>query len=464
MPPLTPSPFACYMLWQSWEVGVPVPQHIDVASSVSSLVGNYFVAAYPPFSCWTPEQAPDAELALDAPAPASPVGIYAHIPFCERKCDYCYYLSRAGAKSAEVNVYLETVVAELALYARRPAMEGREATYLYIGGGTPSTLSPDQIKFLLRGMQDSAPWAEDVEVTFEVAPKTVRRAKLEALRESGVTRISMGVQSFDDDLLRQNGRIHLAADVERAVDLLREHDFDWVSLDLMVGLVGETEESWTRSVDRAIDLAPDSVTIYHTEVPYNTQLYRDWKDGNLPADLISWEVKRERLAAAFAKLEAVGHVVASAYAAVRDPSRHLFKYQQRLWRAGDMIGLGASSFSYFGGVHYQNDARTADHATAVAEGHLPIYRGRALSRDERVVREFVLQLKWGRVDPQPFQDKHGVDIIDMFAKPLSDLADAGLLADSTDDGAVLLSREGLLRVDELIPRFYLPEHREARYW
>ena len=88
----------------------------------------------------------------------------------------------------------------------------------------------------------------------------------------------------------------------------------------------------------------------------------------------------------------------------------------------------------------------------------------ALSRDERVVREFVLQLKWGRVDPQPFQDKHGVDIIDMFAKPLSDLADAGLLADSTDDGAVLLSREGLLRVDELIPRFYLPEHREARYW
>jgi oxygen-independent coproporphyrinogen-3 oxidase len=129
-----------------------------------------------------------------------------------------------------------------------------------------------------------------------------------------------------------------------------------------------------------------------------------------------------------------------------------------------MIGLGASSFSYFGGVHYQNDARTADHAAAVAEGHLPIYRGRALSRDERVVREFVLQLKWGRVDPQPFQDKHGVDIIDMFAKPLSDLADAGLLADSTDDGAVLLSREGLLRVDELIPRFYLPEHREARYW
>lgn len=446
-----------------------MPRHADLAPvsgppSLSPLIGNYFVAAYPPFSCWTPEQTPAAEAALDASSPDAPVGVYAHIPFCERKCDYCYYLSRAGAKSDEVNAYLETVVAELALYARRPAMDGRKATYLYVGGGTPSTLGPEQIRFLLGRLRASVAWEDDVEVTFEVAPKTARRAKLEALRESGVTRVSMGVQSFDDELLRVNGRIHLAADVERAYGLIREHRFDWVNLDLMVGLVGETEESWRRSVDRAMDLAPDSVTIYQTEVPYNTQLYRDWKDDKLPSDLIPWEVKRERLDYAFARLEAAGHAVASAYAAVRDPSRHLFQYQRHLWRGGDMIGLGASSFSYFGGVHYQNDARTDAYANAVREGRLPIYRGRGLSRDERIVREFVLQLKWGRVDAAPFQDKYGVKLAEMFAEPLRDLAAAGLLVDPDDDRAVVLSREGLLRVDELIPRFYLPEHREARYW
>jgi oxygen-independent coproporphyrinogen III oxidase len=449
----------------------PAQQHTDVAPvrgapSLSPLIGNYFVAAYPPFSCWTPDQAPDADVALNAPAPDAPVGIYAHIPFCERKCDYCYYLSRAGAKSDEVNAYLETVVAELALYARRPAMDGRKATYVYVGGGTPSTLNPDQIRFLLDGMKGAVAWERDAEVTFEVAPKTARRAKLEALSACGVTRISMGVQSFDDALLRMNGRIHLAADVERAYGLIREEGFDWVNLDLMVGLVGETEESWRRSVDRTMELAPDSVTIYQTEVPYNTQLYRDWKDDRLPSGLIPWEIKRERLAYAFGRLEAAGHSVASAYAAVRDPSRHLFQYQQHLWRGGDMLGLGASSFSYFGGVHYQNDARTDAYANSVRDGALPIYRARRLSRDERIVREFALQLKWGRVDAAAFRRRNHVDVRDVFAEPLRGLAAAGLLAAPTDgeDAEVALTREGLLRVDELIPRFYLPEHQEARYW
>ena len=449
----------------------PTPQHADVApargaSSISLLIGNYFVAAYPPFSCWTPEQAPDADAALNAPAPDAPVGIYAHIPFCERKCDYCYYLSRAGAKSDEVNAYLETVVAELALYAPRPAMHGRRATYIYVGGGTPSTLSPDQIRFLLLGLKGSVAWGRDAEVTFEVAPKTARRAKLEALKECGVTRISMGVQSFDDALLRVNGRIHLAADVERAYGLIREHSFHWVNLDLMVGLVGETEESWRRSVDKAMDLAPDSVTVYQTEVPYNTQLYRDWKDDKLPSGLIPWEVKRERLDYAFGRLEAAGHVVASAYAAVRDPSRHVFQYQQHLWRGGDMIGLGASSFSYFGGVHYQNDARTDAYASSVRDGALPIYRARGLSVDERIVREFVLQLKWGRVDTAAFRRRFDIDLRDVFAEQLRGLEADGLLAAPAEgeDPEVVLTREGLLRVDELMPRFYLPEHREARYW
>ena len=437
----------------------------SVAPPTDSPVGNYFVAAYPPFSRWEPEQVGSAESALDAAAPESPVGIYVHIPFCERKCDYCYYMSREGAKAAEVDAYLASAVAELQLLSERPAMAGREATYVYVGGGTPSTLRPQQINFLLSGLRSAVPWQDDIEVTFEVAPKTARPDRLKALRENGVTRVSMGVQSFDDDLLRLNGRIHLAEDVERAYGLLRDHDFGWVNLDLMVGMVGETDASWEHSVERIMELAPDSVTIYQTEVPRNTQLYRDWKDGKLPGDLIPWDVKRERLNNAFSKLEAAGHVVASAYAAVRDPSRHLFRYQQHLWRGGDMLGLGASSFSYFGGVHYQNDARADGYARTIAEGRLPIYRAAALSREERIVREFVLQLKWGRVDGAAFRRRFDVDLWHTFAKPLQALAADGLVADrDATDADVVLTRTGLLRVDELIPQFYLREHLDARYW
>jgi len=439
----------------------PVP----VSPPTDSLVGNYFVAAYPPFSRWEPEQVGAAGEALDGSATESPVGIYAHVPFCERKCDYCYYMSREGAKAAEVDAYLASVVAELRLLSERPAMVGRQATYVYVGGGTPSTLRPQQISFLLGGLRSAVAWQDDVEVTFEVAPKTARQDRLEALRDAGVTRVSMGVQSFDDALLRLNGRIHLAEDVEGAYGLLRDNDFGWVNLDLMVGMVGETDASWERSVERVMTLAPDSVTIYQTEVPRNTQLYRDWRDGKLPGDLVPWDVKRRRLATAFRTLEAAGHAVASAYAAVRDPSRHLFRYQQHLWRGGDMLGLGASSFSYFGGVHYQNDARADGYAKTVAGGNLPIYRAAALSLNERVVREFVLQLKWGRVDGAAFGRRFGVDLWRTFAKPLEALAADGLVADRDPaDPDVVLTRAGLLCVDELIPRFYLREHLDARYW
>ena len=437
----------------------------SVAPPTDSPVGNYFVAAYPPFSCWEPGQVGAAEAALDASAPESPVGIYVHVPFCERKCDYCYYMSREGAKAAEVDAYLASVVAEMQLLSQKPAMAGREATYVYVGGGTPSTLRPEQISFLLGGLKSAVPWQDDIEVTFEVAPKTARRPKLEALRENGVTRVSMGVQSFDDELLALNGRIHLAEDVERAYELLRDHDFGWVNLDLMVGMVGETDASWLHSVERIMELGPDSVTIYQTEVPRNTQLYRDWKDGKLPADLIPWDVKRRRLNDAFDMLEGTGHIVASAYAAVRDPSRHLFRYQQHLWRGGDMLGLGASSFSYFGGVHYQNDARTDGYAGAIADGSLPIYRAAALSRDARIVREFVLQLKWGHADGAAFGRRFDVDLWDRFAEPLQALTADGLVAERDPQGTdVVLTRAGLLCADELIPRFYLREHLDARYW
>ena len=431
------------------------------APPVEPVVGNYFVAAYPPFSAWAAAQIPAMHAALARPAPATPLGIYVHLPFCQQKCDYCYYLFYIAQPAAVVDRYLDAVAREMALYAEHPGVKGRPLSFAYFGGGTPSTLSSPQVRRLMDGLQRANPWDGIGEVSFECAPRSVRPEFLETLRETGVTRLSMGVQSFDDSLLRLNGRVHLAADVARAFELIRHADFACVNLDLMCGLIGETEEKWRESVRRVIELEPDSVTIYQTEIPLNTQLCRDLEAGALPALPVPWNIKRARLDAGFRELERAGYTVASAYHAVKDPQRHRFLYQDYLWRGADLLGLGVAAFGYFSGVHAQNEVTLEAYASAVEQGALPLKRAFHLSVPDRVVREFVLQLKLGEVPVAPFRKRFGVDLASTFAAPLQALtADEWL---TVSDEAVRLTRRGLLRVDRLLPRFYDVRFQNVRY-
>jgi oxygen-independent coproporphyrinogen-3 oxidase len=423
--------------------------------------GSYFIAAYPPFSTWKPSEVAAAEGLLDGPRPSGPLGIYVHIPFCQKKCDYCYYLSFAGKDAGAVASYLETVIEELRLYARLPAVRGRDVSFVYFGGGTPSLLSPDQIRFRGTGLSDALPWNRVREVTFECAPRSTRREVVDAMLEIGVTRVSLGVQSFDDDLLRRNGRIHLAADARRAYRLLREAGFSTINLDLMAGLPGETSDQWRDSIWRAIDLEPDSVTLYPTEMPYNTRTFQDYARGQLEVPPVAWSVKRERVGYGFEELEKAGFAVVSAYAAVKDPARHPFVYQEELWAGGEMLGLGIASFSYVAGAHYQNAAAIDAYGQRVRDGRLPIARARLLQAEERFVRELILQLKLGCVERRRFLEKFGEDVLERFSTPLAGMEAEGWIV--TSETGVSLTRAGLLRVDALLPRFYLKEHQGVRY-
>jgi oxygen-independent coproporphyrinogen-3 oxidase len=425
------------------------------------VAGNCFVAAYPPFSAWTAAQVPTLHEALAQPALGEPLGLYVHLPFCQKKCDYCYYLSYIAQPATVVDRYLDAVVRELELYAAQSAVHGRSVSFAYFGGGTPSTLSTSQLRRLGNGLRRALPWEHADEVTFECAPRSVRREFLQSLRELGVTRVSMGVQSFDNELLKLNGRVHLAEDVMRAFGLLREADCGWVNLDLMCGLLGETEAKWRESVRRVIELAPDSVTIYQTEIPHNTQLYRDLQAGTLPAPPLSWDIKRARLDAGFRELERAGYTVVSAYNVAKDPQRHRFLYQDYLWRGADMLGLGVAAFGYFGGVHFQNQVTLEKYEAAVERGELPVKRAFQLSARDQLVREFILQLKFGEVHGAPFRERFGVNITDEFAEPLREFAAEGWL--TVTDEAVRLTRAGLLRVDRLLPHFYDSAFRDVRY-
>lgn len=449
-----------------------------------TLAGNYFVSNYPPYSFWKPQFVPDFLAALDrppgapaasrltgdAPAPARPasgpsalpLGLYVHIPFCRKRCHFCYFKVYTDKDSAQIRAYLDALLKELSFYASQPFIGGRKPNFIYFGGGTPSYLSIDQLRHLTDGMKALLPWDEAEEVTFECEPGTLTDHKLRAVRELGVTRLSLGVENFDDRILEINGRAHHSKEIARACAFAREVGFPQINLDLIAGMVEETEANWRECVRKTIELAPDSVTIYEMEIPYNTTIYQRMQaEGKLVAPVADWETKRAWVNYAFTELERAGYTVASAYTAVKEPARTRFVYRDRLWAGADLVGTGVASFGHIGGVHYQNHADFEPYVQAVLAGQPPVHRALTPTEDERLIREFILQLKLGRVSREYFRAKFGVEPTERFAEPMQRLKDWGFL--SVDGDQVRLNRDGLLRVDWLLREFFKPEHRAARY-
>src|SRR5690242_13222124 len=169
--------------------------------------GSYFVSNYPPYSFWSPDRVNDAFAALERPpAPDTPLGIYLHIPFCRKRCHFCYFKVYTDKDSVAIRAYMDAALKELSIYAKKPVIGGRTANFVYFGGGTPSYLSVDQLQHLTDGMKKLIPWDGVEEVTFECEPGTLTDHKLKAIREMGVTRLSLGIENFSDHILEINGR------------------------------------------------------------------------------------------------------------------------------------------------------------------------------------------------------------------------------------------------------------------
>jgi oxygen-independent coproporphyrinogen-3 oxidase len=336
--------------------------------------------------------------------------------------------------------------------------------FVYFGGGTPSFLSTRQLDGLVRRLTAITSWRDAEEVTFECEPGTLTEAKLAAIRRMGVTRLSLGVENFNDHILEVNGRAHRSPEVFRAYEQARALDFPQINIDLIAGMLGESDENWRECVQRTLELDPDSVTIYQMELPFNTSISGDRLKGTgrFTDPLAHWSTKRRWVREAFEALEAAGYHVGSAYTAVRNPSLTRFVYRDRLWQGADMAGLGVASFGHINGVHVQNFDTWESYSAAVREGRIPLSRGYQPTGEERMIRELVLQLKLGSIRPSYFHDKYGVNLLERFRDQLDDLRREGYLEAATQD-VVALSREGLLRVDLLLRRFFLPEHAGIRY-
>ena len=431
-------------------------------TAAKTTVGNYFISNYPPYSFWKGEALGGLEAILErAPSEDPALGVYVHIPFCRKRCDFCYFKVYTDKNSKEVRRYLQAVGAEARAYAARPYLAGRAPRFVYFGGGTPSYLSSEQLEELFATLRSSLDWSAVEEVTFECEPGTLSLAKLQTLRDLGVTRLSLGVENFDPKILELNNRAHREVEIDRTYGFARQVGFPQVNVDLIAGMVGETNAGWAECIRRTRELQPDSVTIYQMEVPYNTTLYARMKDdGSKEAPVADWATKRRWVSEAFAALAEDGFQQSSAYTAYSGDGTS-FLYRDSLWHGADMLGLGVSAFSHLAGLHFQNEHAFEPYVARVEGGELPTARGYQLEPEERLIREWILQLKTGRVRASEFQAKFGIDPLQHFADAIAEHVAAGMLV--VQDGELRTTAEGLLVVDTLLPAFFRSEHQNARY-
>jgi oxygen-independent coproporphyrinogen-3 oxidase len=422
--------------------------------SESTEPGSYFVSNYPPFSRWNADAVPAVLAAFEAPPTGAPLGLYLHVPFCRKRCKFCYFRVYTDTSASDVERYSQGLAREAEIVAAQPAVAGRELRYVYFGGGTPSFLSVKQLERLVAGLHRSFGWQNAEEVTFECEPGTLSEPKIRALKALGVTRLSLGVENFDDAILDANGRAHLSAEILRAWDWIRAAGFPNTNVDLIAGMVGETAESWDRTVEKTLSLEADSVTIYQLELPLNTTFVHDARETGTATPVADWKTKREWVDRAFDRFVAAGYSVSSGYTLVRDPARVHFRYRDMLWEGSDLLALGVASFGHLSGLHYQNATHWDDYLSTVEAGRLPVSRGFATTSRELFIRETVLGLKRGRLDAERLRGKFGIDPREAFAAQWASLEAEGCL--ETARPTPVLTRRGLLMVDALLPRFFDP--------
>ncbi len=376
---------------------------------LSSLLEKYDVAvprytSYPSVPHW--HDIPETDVwrqalsdALD-PADAS-LAIYVHLPFCETLCTFCGCNTVITRNHSRSGPYVQVVLRELDLHlAQVPRLGDRPVSQLHLGGGTPTFLAPDELRDLLAGLAARLPMrAGSFEGSVEVAPVLTTREHLEALHAAGLTRISLGVQDVDEDVLRLVNRPQPVAFVDRLCRMSRECGFESVNFDLIYGLPGQTPETMTRLADEVVRMRPDRLAVYSfARVPWIKPAQRKFKDEDVPVGAPKrrlYEIVRERLLVAGYEEIGLDHfalpddsLAASARAGTLH--RNFMGYTDRRTRA--LLGLGVSAISETPTCFHQNEKVITVYERRVGEGEIPTLRGHVLSADDRRRADRILSL------------------------------------------------------------------------
>ncbi|WP_295486228.1 radical SAM family heme chaperone HemW [uncultured Pseudomonas sp.] len=351
-----------------------------------------------------------------------PLSLYIHIPWCVRKCPYCDFNSHQAGPTLPEAQYVDALLADLAL--EMPAVQGRSISSIFFGGGTPSLFSAAALGRLLRGIEQRIPFAADIEITLEANPGTFEQDKFKAYRQTGINRLSIGVQSFQAQKLEKLGRIHTGDEAVRAAGMARAAGFDNFNLDLMHGLPEQSLDEALGDLRQAIDLGPTHLSWYQLTLEPNTVFWN--QPPLLPEDDILWDI--QEAGQALMAEQGYRQYEVSAYAQAERAARHNLNY----WRFGDFIGIGAGAH---GKLSFPDGRILRTWKTRLPKDYLnpekPYKAGEKLLPSDELPFEFLmnaLRLTEG-VEAELFTQRTGL--------PLAQLAEARRAAE----------QKGLLRVE-----------------
>ena len=371
-----------------------------------------------------------------------PTSAYVHIPFCTQICYYCDF-SKVFIKNQPVDSYLEHLLEEFRSY------DIQKLRTLYIGGGTPTALSAPQLEVLLDGLTKNLDLSVLEELTIEANPGDLDADKIAVLKSSAVNRVSLGVQTFDDKMLKKIGRSHLEKDIYENIDRLKLAGFDNISIDLIYALPGQTMEQVKDNVAKAIGLEIPHMSLYSLILENHTVFMNRMRRGKLP--LPKEELEAEMFEYIIAELEGAGfeHYEISNFSKPGFESRHNLMY----WDNAEYYGIGAGASGYVNGIRYKNHGPIRHYLSAVEEGNARITEEH-LSQKEQMEEEMFLGLrKKSGVSMARFEEKFGRSFDGLYGKIVKELVQQGLMQIEGD--RVRMTKRGLFLGDTVAERFIL---------
>lgn len=371
-----------------------------------------------------------------------PTSAYVHIPFCTQICYYCDF-SKVFIKNQPVDSYLEHLLEEFRSY------DIQKLRTLYIGGGTPTALSAPQLEVLLDGLTKNLDLSVLEELTIEANPGDLDADKIAVLKQSPVNRVSLGVQTFDDKMLKKIGRSHLEKDIYENIDRLKLAGFDNISIDLIYALPGQTMAQVKDNVAKAISLDIPHMSLYSLILENHTVFMNRMRRGKLP--LPKEELEAEMFEYIITELERTGfeHYEISNFSKPGFESRHNLMY----WDNAEYYGIGAGASGYVNGVRYKNHGPIRHYLNAVEAGNARITEEH-LSQREQMEEEMFLGLrKKSGVSMARFEEKFGRSFDELYGKIIRDLVQQGLM--QIDGDRVRMTKRGLFLGDTVAERFIL---------
>lgn len=381
------------------------------------------------------------------------VSLYLHIPFCHTRCYYCDFNTYAGILPLR-ELYVRALLNEIALAgegARYAGGRPRRARTIFFGGGTPSLLTVAQVRRLLDACRVAFMLDEDAEITLEANPGTLTREQLVGLRQAGINRLSLGSQSFDAELLRTLGRIHTPEEITGAVSAARAAGFTSINLDFMFGLPGQTMQHWQETLEQALALRPEHLSLYSLIIEEGTPFF-DWTregriipgDEDLCADMYEYADER---------LQAAGYVnyEISNWSLPGHQSRHNLTY----WRNLPYIGMGAGAHSFFTGKRFSNERDPQRYINTLKKRQLPVVESEMIEKEQEMSETAFLALRTAEGLHLPtFEERFATPFASFVGNRLHLVEEAGLLEQA--DGWLRLSKRGRLLGNEVFLRL-LPE-------